>query len=56
MNKQGFLNQINMILDITTLRNADGKLYSDSEVVRLMTHRLISLKENINQFYPDGKY
>lgn len=50
MNKQGFLNQIDFILDITTELNSEGKLYSSEEVIRLMTRRLIQLKENINTY------
>lgn len=54
MNKQGFLNQIDMLLDIATTRDNEGKLYPDSEVIRLMMRRLISLKEQVRQFYPDN--
>ena len=50
MNKKGFLNQIDLILDVTTMRDADGKMYSSEEVVRIMTRRLIQLKENINTY------
>ena len=44
MNKKGFLNQIDLILDVTTMRDTDGKMYSSEEVVRIMTRRLIQLK------------
>ena len=50
MNKKGFLNQIDLILDVTTMRDADRKMYSSEEVVRIMTRRLIQLKENINTY------
>ena len=53
MNKKGFLNQIDLILDVTTMRDADGKMYSREEVVRIMTRRLIQLKENINTYYKE---
>ena len=53
MNKKGFLNQIDLILDVTTMRDTNGRMYSSEEVVRIMTRRLIQLKENINTFYKE---
>lgn len=55
MNKQGFLNQIDLILDVATARDSEGKLYTDQEVIRLMMRRLIQLKENVRTFYPNEK-
>lgn len=53
MNKKGLINQIDLILDIATLRDNEGKLYSSDEVVRMMMRRLIQLKENINIHCPE---
>lgn len=53
MNKKGFLDQIDLILDFTTMTDANGKMYPSEEVVRIMTRRLIQLKENINTFYKE---
>lgn len=50
MNKKGFLDQIDLILDFTTMTDANGKMYPSEEVVRIMTRRLIQLKENISTF------
>ena len=48
MNKKGFLEQIDFILDVATQRDAEGKLYSSDEVVRIMMRKLVRLKDNIN--------
>lgn len=53
MNKQGFLNQIDLILDFITIRDANGKIYSGEEVVRIMTRRLTQLRETINALFKE---
>lgn len=53
MNKKGFLDQIDLILDFTTMIDANGKMYPSEEVVRIMTRRLTQLRETINALFKE---